>query len=243
MEANGSTTNHVPRMPVADRQPIKVDVFGLVIRNLGLLQLAPIFPYTHDGAIVPCMTNTTGVKGITPWHFFHLNEANETIICLVENGGAMKSGQIMMLTDNHGVGPFLRDANDPTNYYVGLITVRMLTGPRQMEGVVLRCQKCNEIVYERRFNVKEGPERKHYPEFYALRYYQECWDEYNGSEERRTCKKCGTVRPLETTSHDFGHARYARNIEVANWGRESFEQMASRLAGGTDPARHDEKAA
>jgi hypothetical protein len=243
MQANGSSTNHVPRKPVADRQPVKVDVFELVIRNLGLLQLAPIFPYMHDGAIVPCMTNTTGVKGVTPWHFFHLNEVKETIICMVENGGAMKSGHIMLLSDNHGVGPFLRDPNDPTNYYVGLITIRMLADPRQMEGVILRCQKCNDVIYERRFNVKEGPERKHYPEFYALRYYEECWQEFNGSEAHRTCKKCGTVRPPETASDDFGHQLYARNIEVANWSRESFERMADKLTAESNPASHGDKAA
>jgi RNase P subunit RPR2 len=243
MRPSISHVTHVPREPVADRQPFKVDVFELVIRNLGLLQLAPIFPYLHDGAIVPCMTNTTGVKGVTPWHFFHANDVRETIICLVENGGAMKSGQIMLLANNHGVGPFLRDANDPTNYYVGLITIRMRSEPRQMEGIIMRCQKCNEIIYERRFNVKEGPERKYYPEFYALRYYEECWNEFNSSEERRTCKKCGTVRPPETASRDFGHMVYARNIEVANWSRESFEQMAARLVGKTDQASHGEKAA
>ncbi|MGH7907344.1 MAG: hypothetical protein ACREP6_12030 [Candidatus Binataceae bacterium] len=229
MEADDSKARRVPRKPLHNRQPVKADIFELVIRNLGLLQLAPVFPYTHDGAIVPCMTNTTGVKGITPWHFFHANEVQETIVCLAENGGAMKSGQIMLLGDRHGVGPFLKDPQDPAHYYVGLITIRMRTGPVQMEGIILRCPKCSEIIYDRHFNVKEGPERKHYPEFYALRYYLECWKEFNGSEEKRTCKKCGAIRPPEVASDDFGYIQYARNIEVANWSREAFEQMAERL--------------
>jgi hypothetical protein len=235
--------SRVPRKPLAGRQPIKVDIFELVIRNLGLLQLAPIFPYLHDGAIVPCMTNTTGVPGLMPWHFFHANEVRETVVCLVENGGAMKGGQIMLVADNHGVGPFLRDASDPTNYYVGLITVRMKSGPTQMEGVILRCPKCNEIIFERRFNVKEGPERKHYPEFYALRYYEECWQEFNSSEQARTCRRCGTVRAPEAAAPDFGHRLYARNIEVANWSRESFERMADKLTAKGDALTRGEKAA
>jgi hypothetical protein len=231
MASNGSKTafHHVPSRPVADRQPVKVDVFGLVIRNLGLLQLSPIFPYMHDGAIVPCMTNTTGVRGVTPWHFFHDNEAKETIVCLVENGGAMKSGQIMLLANNHGVGPFLRDPQDPSNYYVGLITIRMGNRPEQTEGIVLRCHKCNEVVYSRHFNVKEGPERKHYPEFHALRYYLESFREFNRNPELRICKKCGTVRPPEPEAENFGYVQYTRNIDVANRGREAFELMAAKL--------------
>jgi hypothetical protein len=243
MSSNSAPGNRVPRKPVADRQPVKVDIFELVIRNLGLLQLAPIFPYLHDGAIVPCMTNTTGVPGVTPWHFFHANDVRETIICMVENGGAMKSGQIMLVADNHGVGPFLRNANDPTNYYVGLITVRMRSGPSQIEGVIVRCPKCDEIIFERRFNVKEGPERKHYPEAYALRYYDECWQEFNGSEQARTCRKCGTVRAPETAAPEFGQRLYARNIEVANWSREAFERMADELTAGDGAATRDGKAA
>ncbi|HTW89666.1 MAG TPA: hypothetical protein VMD75_16840 [Candidatus Binataceae bacterium] len=231
MATNGAKIGfkHVPHRPVANREPVKVDVFELVIRNLGLLQLNPIFPYLHDGAIVPCMTNTTGVKDVTPWHFFHANDVKETILCMVENGGAMKTGMIMVAGDTHGVGPFLRDPHDPSNYYVGLITIRMRPEPEQMEGIVLRCPKCNAIVYERHFNVKQGPQRKYYPEFHALRYYLECFREFNGSAEKRTCSKCGTVRSPEVASEDFGYVQYARNIEVANRGRESFEEMAATL--------------
>ncbi|GEM_PF-3159016 len=238
MVSNGSKTafRHVPSRPVANRQPVKVDVFGLVIRNLGLLQLSPIFPYTHDGAIVPCMTNTTGVRGVTPWHFFHDNEVKETIVCLVENGGAMKSGQIMLLANNHGVGPFLRDPQDPSNYYVGLITIRMGNRPEQTEGIVLRCHKCNEVVYARYFNVKEGPARKHYPEFYALRYYLESFREFNRNPELRICKKCGAARPPEPEAENFGYVQYTRNIDVANRGREAFELMAAKLAKPADGA-------
>jgi hypothetical protein len=232
---------HVLNRPVANREPVKVDVFELVIRNLGLLQLNPIFPYLHDGAIVPCMTNTTGVKNVTPWHFFHANDVKETILCMVENGGAMKTGMIMVAGDTHGVGPFLKDPRDPAHYYVGLITVRMRFEPEQMEGIILRCPKCNAVVYERHFNVKQGPERKYYPEFHALRYYLECFREFNGSEEKRTCKKCGTVRPPEVASEDFGYVQYARNIEVANRGRESFEEMAATLNPEPGARAHDER--
>jgi hypothetical protein len=243
MESNGSKTSHVPRTAIANRQPIKVDLFELVIRNLGLMQLAPVFPYLHDGAIVPCMTNTTGVKDMTPWHFFHDNEVKETLVCMAENGGAMKTGQIMVLGDCHGVGPFLREPQDPASYYVALITVRMCSGPTQMEGIIMRCPKCSDVIYERHFNVKEGPERKYYPEFHALRYYAECWEEFNRDEQLRTCAKCGTVRPPEAESSNFGHLQYARNVAIANRGREAFEQMAARLTSDVGGRTQDESAA
>jgi hypothetical protein len=237
MKASGSKTDfqHVPSRPVDNREPVKVDVFGFVIRNLGLLQLAPVFPYLHDGAIVPCLTNTTGVPSMRPWHFFHDNEAMETIVCLVENGAAMKSGQIMLLANHHGVGPFLRNPHDPSSFYIALITMRMHSGPQQTEGIVLRCHKCNEVVYSRHFNVKEGPERKHYPEFYALRYYLECFREFNEHPELRICKKCSTMRAPEPECENFGYLQYTRNIDVANRGREAFEAMAAALTARAAP--------
>ena len=79
--------------------------------------------------------------------------------------------------------------------------------------------------------MKQGPSWKYYPEFYALRYYAECCEEFNADEAKRTCPKCAVVqRPFPIKQ--MGWRLYADNVEVANRGRETLER-AARETGGT----------
>jgi hypothetical protein len=137
----------------------------------------------------------------------------------------MKTGQIMKLAPVHGVNTFLKNPRDRSNYNIMLLPIRMSRHKLQEEGFIIRCSKCNEIVYQSTFNVKEGPERKHYPEFYALRYYSQACAEFNSSEDKRTCPKCATVLP-EFPLRQMGWWLYAENIEVANRGRDTLETLA-----------------
>lgn len=226
MKDEESEVQHVPKRPAPEKPPLKVDVCQLVTTILGTHQLVPIFPYLSDGAIVPCLTSVIGHAQSRPTRFFHSNELIETILCIAESGGTIKTGQLVWSPHVHGVTSFLRNPRDPDSYNILLVAIRMKKGPEQKEGIILRCVKCNEIVYERHFNVKKGPERKYYPEFYALRYYAESFLEFNGSENKRTCPKCGVVQP-ELPVEDVGHTRYARNMETANRARELVESLTS----------------
>lgn len=219
---------HVPLRPAPHKRPVKVNVFEMVTRSVGTLQLVPIFPYMDDGAIVPCLSITKGGGELEPFQFFHANVVAESILCLAEQGATMKTGQLIKTTPVHGVNTFLKKPKDPESFYVVLVTIRMLGDKVQQEGFILRCSKCNTIVYQRDFDVKQGPTWKHYAEFYALRYYAECCEEFNADEAKRTCPKCATVQqpfPLK----QMGWRLYADNVEVANRGREALENAAREI--------------
>lgn len=223
-----SEIRHVPARPAPNKRPMKVDVFELVTKTAGALQLAPIFPYLDDGAIVPCLSITKGRPDLESFQFFHANVVAESILCLAEQGATMKTGQLIKATPVHGVNAFLKKPTDPESFYVVLITIRMGSDAVQEEGFIIRCSKCNTIVYQRDFNVKEGTRWKYYPEFYALRYYAECCDEFNADEAKRACPKCGTVqKPFP--AKQMGWWTYAENVEVANRGREALERAGDEM--------------
>lgn len=221
---------HVADKPLPHKRVMKVDLFELATRSVGTLQLVPVFPYMGDGDIVPCLTIAAGNPDLKKFQFFHANVVDESVLCLAEEGATMKTGQLMKLAPVHGVNSFLKNPTNPTNYNVMLLPIRMNREKMQQEGFIIRCARCNEIVYRRDFNVKEGPEKKYYPEFYALRYYAECCREFNSSEEKRTCTACGAVQepfPLE----QMGWWRHVENTEVANRGRANLEWLAEEMSG------------
>ena len=221
---------HVPRQPAPHKRPMKVNVFELITKNIGTLQLVPIFPYLDDGAIVPCLSISKGGSDLEPFQFFHANVVAESILCLAEQGATMKTAQLMKTPPVHGVNAFLKKPADPESFYVVLVTIRMMSEAVQQEGFIIRCAKCNAIVYQRDFDVKQGPSWKYYPEFYALRYYAECCEEFNADEAKRTCPKCAVVqRPFPIKQ--MGWRLYADNVEVANRGRETLERAARETGG------------
>jgi hypothetical protein len=226
-----SAARHVPDGPPPHKRAVRVNVFELATNNIGSHQLTPIFPYWDDGAIVPCLTIGVGHRDLVPFQFSHSNAVDETILYLAAEGATTKTGQIMKLSPVHGVNMFLKDPFDPESYSIALLTIRMLSGPVQQEGFSIRCASCNEIVYQREFNVKAGPTHQHYPEFHALRYYSECCEEFNSSEQRRTCPKCGTVQ-AEFPLKQMGWWRHVENVEVANKGRAALEALAAEAVGG-----------
>lgn len=219
-----SGERHVPDAPAPGKRVLKVDIFEIAIRTVGVLQLMPIFPYLGDGDVVPCLSPTAGRPDLDHFQFFHVNEVDETLICLASQGAGMKTGAVMKLAAKHGVTAFLRNPHDPASFNVNLITIRMKQGDVQEEAFSLSCPKCHQTVFRRDFNVKDGPARKHYPEFYALRYYAEACEEFNSSETNRTCV-CGEVLP-PFPLHLMGWWLYAENIDIAERGREELETRA-----------------
>jgi hypothetical protein len=222
---------HVPRRPAPGKRAIKVNLFEQITRNVGTLQLVPLFPYLDDGAIVPCLSITKGGQALEPFQFFHANVVSESILCVAEQGATMKAGQLIKATPVHGVNTFLKKPSDPESFYVVIVTVRMLADAVQQEGFIIRCAKCTTIVYQRDFDVKQGPQWKYYPEFYALRYYAECCEEFNADEVKRRCPKCGLVQK-EFPIRQMGWRLYADNVEVANRGREALEQAGRQQMAG-----------
>jgi len=211
---------------VPGKVPLKRNLFEEVIHATGTLELVPVFPYLDNGAIVPCLSVSMGGTNAQRFQFFHDNVVPEVLLCLAEQQGALKAGQMMVLPNLHGVNNFLKDLQDESAYLVVLITVRMNHQDEQREGFLIRCEQCNELLYQRYQNIKHGAERPYYPEFYALAFYADVVDEFNASD--RVCPKCGHVQP-PFPAEQMGWRRYAMQIQVANRAREDAERCAGQL--------------
>jgi hypothetical protein len=211
---------------VPGKTPLKKNLFEEVIHATGTLELVPVFPYLDNGAIVPCLSVSLGKAGTQRFQFFHDNVVPEVLLCLAEKQGALKAGQMMVLPNLHGVNNFLKDLQNGSAYFVVLITIRMNHQDEQREGFLIRCEQCNELLYQRYQNIKRGPERPYYPEFYALAFYADAVDEFNASD--RICPKCGHVQPPFPVDQ-MGWRRYAMQVRVANQAREEAERLAGQL--------------
>ena len=206
--------------------PVKKNLFEEVIHATGTLELVPVFPYLDDGAIVPCLSVSLGGAGAQRFQFFHDNVVPEVLLCLAERQGALRAGQMMVLPNLHGVNNFLKDLQSDSAYLVVLITIRVNQQDEQREGFLIRCERCNELLYRRHRDIKHGPERPYYPEFYALAFYADAVDEFNASD--RTCPKCGHVQP-PFPAGQVGWRRYATQVRVANLARAEAERFAGQL--------------
>lgn len=210
---------------VPGKRPVKKNLFEEVIHATGTLELVPVFPYLDDRAIVPCLSVSIGGPHAKKFQFFHENVVPEVLLCLAGEDSALQAGQMMVLPNMHGVNNFLKDLANEHAYMVVLITIRMNSQDNQNEGFVIRCEQCNEVVYQGETNIKRGPERPHYPEFYALGFYADVVDEFNASA--RECPKCGHVqKPFP--SEQVGWRRYAQQVAVANRARAANEQRTVR---------------
>jgi hypothetical protein len=210
------------------KQPLKTNLFEEVIHATGALQLVPVFPYLDDGSIVPCLSISMGGAGAKKFQFFHENVVPEVLLCIAEEKSALKAGQMMALPNLHGVNNFLKKVEDEDAYLIVLVVIRMNEGDDQAESFLIRCSNCNEVVYRGDSNVKEGPERPYYPEFYALAFYADAVDEFNASD--RSCPKCGEVQE-PFPAEQLGWRRYARQVDLANRARADIERRASQPKG------------
>ena len=97
-------------------------------------------------------------------------------------------------------------------------------GP-QNEGFILRCSKCNEVVFRMDRDVWAGAQQPYYPELVNVRFYADAADAFNA--EPRTCAKCGTAQARFPTEI-VGWRRYAQYAELANRARANFEAAGGR---------------
>lgn len=211
----------------ADKAPRKKNLCEEIIHATGALELVPVFPYLDKGAIVACLSVAIGGANFKGFQFFHYNVVPEVLLCLSGQNSSVSGGQMMVLPDQHGVNAFLKDMHDPGAYFVALIVIRMSEDEEQVEGFILRCEECNEILCKRYANIKEGPDRPYYPEFRALAFYADVVDEFNASD--RVCPRCGHMNE-PFPAEQMGWRRYAQQIDVANRARASLEESARELA-------------
>jgi hypothetical protein len=128
------------------------------------------------------------------------------------------------------VTTFLRSPKgaEGQGYQISLIIIRMKSEGPQNEGFLLRCHKCNEVVFRMDRDVFQGPAHRYYPELANLRFYADAVDAFNAEE--RTCPGCGAVQP-RFPQELMGWRRYAQYAELANRARASIEAAAGPAPG------------
>jgi hypothetical protein len=209
--------------PVAPgKRPRKVNVFTHMMAHHGMLEQLPLFPYLGPGDIVPAAALSLTLPDTPRVHFYHYNDIPEVILCMASEGGLISTGQLYLQQGTHGVTTFLRQPAGPEarHYQISLIIIRMKPDGPQIEGFVLRCCQCNEIVFRVDRDVWQAPPHPHYPELANIRFYADAADAYNA--EPRSCLACGVVQPRFPTEQ-MGWRRYVQYIELANRARSDIE--------------------
>jgi hypothetical protein len=209
--------------PVAPgKRPLKINVFAHVMSHQGMLQQLPLFPYFGPGDIVPTASLSLTQPDTPRVHFYHYNDVPEVIVCMASDGGTATAGQLYLQQGTHGVTTFLRQpaGADGKHYQIALIILRMKPQGPQNEGFLLRCSKCNEIVFRMDRDVWHAPPHAYYPELANIRFYADAIDAFNA--EPRTCGTCGVTQqrfPAEL----MGWRRYVQYVELANRARRDIE--------------------
>jgi hypothetical protein len=209
--------------PVAPgKRPLKVNVFEHMLAHQGMLEQAPLFPYLGPGDIVPTGALSLTLPETPRVHFYHYNDIPEVILCMASEGGLIATGQLYLQEGTHGVTTFIRQprGDEGRHYQISLIVIRMKSEGPQNEAFILRCLKCNEVVFRIDRDVWQGPAHPHYPELANIRFYADAADAFNAEE--RSCGKCGAAQP-RFPSELMGWRRYAQYVELANRARTDME--------------------
>jgi hypothetical protein len=211
------------------KEPRKVNVFEQMTAHQGMLEQLPLFPYFGPGDIVPAAALALTLPETPRLHFYHYNDVQEVIVCLAGEGALISPGQVYLQQGTHGVTTYLRQPTGPEgkHYVVALIILRMKAEGPQNEGFILRCHKCNEVVFRVDRDVWGAQAQAHYPELVNVRFYADAADAYNA--EPRTCAKCGTAQ-ARFPSELVGWRRYAQYVDLANRARRDLEAAAAAKA-------------
>ena len=204
------------------KAPLKQNVFAHMRSHQGMLEQLPLFPYVGPGDLVPTAALSLTQPDTPRVHFYHYNDIPEVILCMASDGGLIATGQLYLQQGTHGVTTFLRQPAGPEgkHYQISLIIFRMRDAGPQNEAFVLRCAKCNAIVFRIDRDIWHAPPHEHYPELANIRFYADAVDAYNA--EVRTCA-CGAEQP-RFPSELMGWRRYVQYVELANRARRDIEK-------------------
>ena len=210
------------RADAPTKRAMKVNVFEGMLGHQGMLEQLPLFPYFGPGDIVPTAALSLSLPDMPRAHFYHYNDITEVILTMAGDGALLATGQLYLQQGTHGVTTFLKAPVGPEakSYQISLIIIRMKQQGPQNEGFLLRCPKCNELVFRMDRDVWQAPGHAHYPELPNIRFYADAADAYNA--EPRSCPKCGLSQPRFPVEL-VGWRRYAQYADLANRARSNIE--------------------
>ena len=198
------------------KRPRVVNVFEHMTAHQGMLEQLPLFPYLGPGDIVPTAALSLTLPDTPRVHFYHYNDVPEVILCMASEGGLIATGQLYLQQGTHGVTTFIRKpaGAEGTHYQLALIIIKMKPAGPQTEGFILRCSKCNAVVFSVERDIWRAPvPGERVPELANIRFYADAVDEYNAAP--RTCGACGAAQP-RFPSELMGWRRYAQYVALAN---------------------------
>jgi hypothetical protein len=198
-----------------------------MMAHQGMLEQLPMFPWFGPGDIVPTAALSLTLPETPRLHFYHYNDVPEVILCMAGEGGLIATGQLYLQQGTHGVTTFLRQPTgaEGKGYQISLIILRMKAEGPQNEGFILRCLKCNDVVFRQDRDVWSGAAQPFYPELANVRFYADAADAYNA--EPRACPKCAAPQPRFPTEL-VGWRRYAQYVDLANRARRDMEAASPR---------------
>lgn len=211
------------------KQPLKANTFEGMMNSQGMQQQRELFPYFGAGDIVPAVGFSYSLPDMPRFHFFHYNDRQEIVISMASDGAPLKTGQIYVQSNTHGVTTFLNQPKAPLMecYQVCLIIIRMAPCAPQMEAKMFRCSECNELVYRYDEDMHVGPPHQFYQELPNIRLYADAVDKYNATD--RICPGCG-YQNAPFPQDIAGWKRYVEYNTLANRARDDIEKAA--LAAG-----------
>lgn len=224
---------HIPP-PAPNKQPLKANVYEYARTNVA--PLIPMFPYIDEGSIVPAVTLYWGQAEGDYGFFIHENTVEE--IAIVFGGGgttARGNAGLVRLNDHvHGVGRILKDTKDRDAYVLVTVTQRQAEGGKQREAIWFVCENCKTEIGRNEKDVpvpKPGRQHEHgrYVPFFTIQLGNETRQNFNASEEARTCPKCGHLNapyPVER----LGSHLYIGQTRVVEMARQSLDLAASESA-------------
>ena len=217
--------------PNPNRPPLSANIFRMMAHSN--CELVPLFPYLHEGAMVPAGSIFRGGEGVDYGHFFHSNSVDEVAVTFGGNtGGPRGAGMIIALSRVHGVVSPLKDDADPDMYSVGTITQRQSVGGEQTEAVLFRCRKCGEELYRHDYDVApiaEGDlDGTPYPGLGTLAGSLAAAEGYNANEAAHTCRSCGAMNPPFPTEI-WGWKRYVDQGWTINQARRNLDAVAAEV--------------
>lgn len=237
-KADGRPATAQPRNATAI--PFAGDSRPPMLRNVYLFSreatsaLAPLFPYTEPGSIVPCTTlhelATRGPIG----YFVHSNTVQEINISFGTRDGYQKPGLAMVGPYRHGVGQKAGQEN-PKMMNLSVITQRQAVGVPQHEIMAFACEKCDNDLYEYAYGAHEFPEplegRVDVPMIGipTMSSMAVACRVFNDDERLRTCTKCGHVNPPVFPTDYWGFQEYKRRTLIIAKVRETMRQAAAAL--------------
>jgi hypothetical protein len=209
------------------KHPLKVNVFERLQHHVS--QLAPLFPYLDDEAIVPAAALFIGRDGFRSGRFSHYNTVEEVALILAATGGHVHGASLGVINRTHAVTTPLVDPTDPEAFIVSVITQRNNAEPSQPEAVMFMCPKCNKLLarydYDAKLDKRDlGP----VPEFSTVYHSFRAAEAFSSDLDARTCKHCGHVEP-PFPLEEWGWGRYTRHTEIVNRARQQLESASTEV--------------